>query len=142
MVPNPASRCPFHVRCDKQPFKIKTTHRPFEKTHIPVFSLVFRLSPFLSNVIQSYREPSILKSSLKISTRRKYDQRRFIIEESASLNGGKRTIFIETVTPGTSVPPHFPTRFSETLDLVSGSMTVHKTDEPDSEKLEASAQNL
>jgi mannose-6-phosphate isomerase-like protein (cupin superfamily) len=65
-----------------------------------------------------------------------------MIEESASLNGGKRTVFIETMTPGTSVPPHFHKRFSETFDLVSGSMTVYKTDESDIGRLEASAQNL
>jgi hypothetical protein len=77
-----------------------------------------------------------------MSTDRRWDQRGFVIEESATRNGGKRTIFVETMSPGTTVPPHFHTRFSETLDLVKGSMKVYKTDQPDVEKLEASAQTL
>ncbi|KAH7364047.1 hypothetical protein BKA65DRAFT_490295 [Rhexocercosporidium sp. MPI-PUGE-AT-0058] len=77
-----------------------------------------------------------------MSTDRRWDQRGFVIEESATSNGGKRTIFVETMSPGTTVPPHFHTRFSETLDLVKGSMKVYKTDQPDLEKLEASAQTL
>ena len=77
-----------------------------------------------------------------MSTDRRWDERRFLIEESATENGGKRTIFVETMTPGTSVPPHYHTRFSETFDLVSGSMTVYQTDQPDVEVLEKSALSL
>ena len=73
---------------------------------------------------------------------RRWDERRFLIEESATENGGKRTIFVETMTPGTSVPPHYHTRFSETFDLISGSMTVYQTDQPDVEVLEKSALSL
>src|ERR1039457_3400965 len=46
------------------------------------------------------------------------------------------------MSPGTSVPPHFHTRFSETFDLVKGSMKVYKTKQPDVDKLESSAQSL
>ena len=77
-----------------------------------------------------------------MSTDRRWDERRFTIEESAALNGGKRTVFIETMTPGTSVPPHYHTRFSETFDLISGSMTVYKTDQPDLDALENSAMKV
>lgn len=78
----------------------------------------------------------------KMSTDRRLDERRFQIEESATANGGKRTTFIETMTPGTSVPPHFHETFSETFDLVSGSMRVYQTDQPDVEILEKSAVSL
>lgn len=77
-----------------------------------------------------------------MSTDRRYDQRKFVIEESASNNGGKRTVFVETMSPGTSVPPHYHTRFSETFDLIKGSMKVYKTDQPDVEKLDASGEIL
>ncbi|EXM20703.1 hypothetical protein RAB80_016529 [Fusarium oxysporum f. sp. vasinfectum] len=77
-----------------------------------------------------------------MSLERRWDQRRFRLEESTTLNDGKRTIFIETMTPGTTVPPHFHTRFSETFDLIEGSISVHKSTDPDVEALEASAQPL
>ncbi|KAF5019119.1 hypothetical protein F66182_8888 [Fusarium sp. NRRL 66182] len=77
-----------------------------------------------------------------MSSERRWDQRRFRLEESTTLNDGKRTIFIETMTPGTTVPPHFHTRFSETFDLVQGSISIYKSDEPDLEALESSAQPL
>ncbi|ENH72111.1 hypothetical protein FOPG_12841 [Fusarium oxysporum f. sp. conglutinans race 2 54008] len=77
-----------------------------------------------------------------MSSERRWDQRRFRLEESTTLNDGKRTIFIETMTPGTTVPPHFHTRFSETFDLIEGSISVHKSTDPDVEALEASAQPL
>lgn len=77
-----------------------------------------------------------------MSAERRWDERRFQLEESTTLNGGARTIFIEAMTPGTTVPPHFHTRFSETFDLISGSITVYNSGEPDLDALEASAQAL
>ncbi|RBA14573.1 hypothetical protein FPRO05_13384 [Fusarium proliferatum] len=77
-----------------------------------------------------------------MSSERRWDQRRFRLEESTTLNNGKRTIFIETMTPGTAVPPHYHTRFSETFDLIEGSISVYKSTDPDVETLEASAQPL
>ncbi|KAM0554012.1 hypothetical protein ACHAPJ_007087 [Fusarium lateritium] len=77
-----------------------------------------------------------------MSSERRWDQRRFRLEESTTLNNGKRTIFIETMTPGTTVPPHFHTRFSETFDLIEGSIMVHSNTDPDLEKLESSASLL
>ncbi|SCV51640.1 uncharacterized protein FFB14_12109 [Fusarium fujikuroi] len=77
-----------------------------------------------------------------MSSERRWDQRRFRLEESTTLNDGKRTIFIETMTPGTTVPPHYHTRFSETFDLIKGSISVYKSTDPDVEALEASAQPL
>ena len=77
-----------------------------------------------------------------MSAERRWDKRRFQLEESTTLNGGARTIFIESMTPGTTVPPHFHKRFSETFDLISGSISVYKTAEPDLDLLEASAQGL
>ncbi|CAH0028060.1 unnamed protein product [Clonostachys rhizophaga] len=77
-----------------------------------------------------------------MSAERRWEQRRFQLEESTTLNGGARTIFIETMTPGTTVPPHFHSRFSETFDLISGSMSVYDSSEPDLDALEASAQKL
>ncbi|CAG9939915.1 unnamed protein product [Clonostachys rosea f. rosea IK726] len=77
-----------------------------------------------------------------MSAERRWDKRRFQLEESTTLNGGSRTIFIETMTPGTTVPPHFHSRFSETFDLISGSMSVYDSSEPDLDALEASAQKL
>ncbi|CAI6095120.1 unnamed protein product [Clonostachys chloroleuca] len=77
-----------------------------------------------------------------MSAERRWDKRRFQLEESTTLNGGARTIFIETMTPGTTVPPHFHSRFSETFDLISGSMSVYDSSEPDLDALEASAQRL
>lgn len=79
---------------------------------------------------------------LNMSAERRWDQRRFQVEESTTLNGGARTIFIEHMTPGTTVPPHFHNRFSETFDLISGSMSVYSTTTPDIDALEASAQQL
>ncbi|KAF4445372.1 cupin 2 conserved barrel domain [Fusarium acutatum] len=77
-----------------------------------------------------------------MSSERRWDQRRFRLEESTTLNDGKRTIFIETMTPGTTVPPHFHTRFSETFDLIEGSISVYKSTDPNLDALEASAQPL
>jgi hypothetical protein len=77
-----------------------------------------------------------------MSSERRWDQRRFRLEESTTLNNGKRTIFIETMTPGTTVPPHFHTRFSETFDLIEGSISVYSTTQPDDDILESSAQPL
>ncbi|KAM0355085.1 hypothetical protein ACHAPU_000942 [Fusarium lateritium] len=77
-----------------------------------------------------------------MSSERRWDQRRFRLEESTTLNDGKRTTFIETMTPGTTVPPHFHTRFSETFDLIEGSISVYKSTDPDVDALESSAQPL
>ncbi|CAH0054971.1 unnamed protein product [Clonostachys solani] len=77
-----------------------------------------------------------------MSADRRWDKRRFQLEESTTLNGGARTIFIETMTPGTTVPPHFHSRFQETFDLISGSISVYSSSEPDLDALEASAQKL
>ncbi|KAI1063525.1 hypothetical protein LB506_005876 [Fusarium annulatum] len=77
-----------------------------------------------------------------MSSERRWDQRRFRLEESTTLNDGKRTIFIETMTPGTTVPPHYHTRFSETFDLIEGSISVYKSTDPNVEALEASTQPL
>lgn len=77
-----------------------------------------------------------------MSTERRWDQRRFQLEESTTLNGGARTVFIEHMVPGTTVPPHFHSRFSETFDLISGSMLVYSSTEPELDTLEASAQEL
>ena len=46
------------------------------------------------------------------------------------------------MTPGTTVPPHFHTRFSETFDLISGSISVYNSAEPNLDVLEASIQAL
>ena len=46
------------------------------------------------------------------------------------------------MTPGTTVPPHFHTRFSETFDLIEGSIMVHSNTDPDLEKLESLASPL
>lgn len=73
---------------------------------------------------------------------RRWDKRRFQLEESTSLNSGARTIFIESMTPGTTVPPHFHSRFSETFDLINGSITIYNSAEPDLNLLETSAQDL
>lgn len=83
-----------------------------------------------------------MEISIIMSTERRYDQRRFQLQESTTLNGGKRTIFIETMSPGTTVPPHFHLRFSETFDLISGSMSVYSSTEPDLDILESSARDL
>lgn len=77
-----------------------------------------------------------------MSAERRWDKRRFQLEESTTRNGGARTIFIESMTPGTTVPPHFHTRFSETFDLISGSISIYNSAEPDLDLLEASAQPL
>jgi mannose-6-phosphate isomerase-like protein (cupin superfamily) len=77
-----------------------------------------------------------------MSAERRFETRRFQLVESTTRNGGARTIFIETMTPGTAVPPHYHERFSETFDLVTGSMKVYSTGSPDLEALEASAQEL
>lgn len=45
-----------------------------------------------------------------MSAERRWDQRRFHLEESLTQNGGARTVFIEYMTPGTTVPPHYHTR--------------------------------
>lgn len=75
-----------------------------------------------------------------MSTDRRWDQRRFTLEESTTINNGARTVFIEHMTPGTSVPPHVHYRFAETFDLISGSMSVFSSDTPDLDALQASAQ--
>lgn len=77
-----------------------------------------------------------------MSAERRWDTRRFQLEESTTRNGGVRTVFIESMTPGTTVPPHFHTRFAETFDLISGSITVYSSAEPDLNVLEASVQEL
>lgn len=85
-----------------------------------------------------------------MSASRRWDQRRFHLEESTTQNNGARTIFIEHMTPGTTVPPHYHSQFSETFDLISGSMKVYQvlsvddsSKSPDSlAALEASAQEL
>ncbi|OBT57536.1 hypothetical protein VE04_02121 [Pseudogymnoascus sp. 24MN13] len=43
-----------------------------------------------------------------MSAERRWDERHFHLEESTTQNGGARTIFIEHMTPGTTVPPHVP----------------------------------
>ncbi|KAJ4396392.1 hypothetical protein N0V93_000611 [Gnomoniopsis smithogilvyi] len=60
---------------------------------------------------------------------RRWDQRRFHIEESSTQNNGQRTIFIEYMTPGTTVPIHYHDHFSETFDPLSGSITVFSSDQ-------------
>lgn len=77
-----------------------------------------------------------------MSADRRYDSRRYQIEESATQNGGARTIFIETMPPGTTVPPHFHAHFSETFDLVKGSLTVYTSTSPDLDVLGKSAKEL
>ncbi|KAG8165354.1 hypothetical protein KVR01_005629 [Diaporthe batatas] len=62
-----------------------------------------------------------------MSAERRFEQRRFRLEESVTQNAGARTVFIERMTPGTTVPPHYHTRFSETFDLLEGSLTVHSS---------------
>ena len=73
-----------------------------------------------------------------MSAERRWDQRQFHLEESTTQNGGARTIFIEHMTPGTTVPPHYHTRFAETFDLLSGSISVYSSTTPDLDTLEAS----
>jgi mannose-6-phosphate isomerase-like protein (cupin superfamily) len=77
-----------------------------------------------------------------MSAERRYDSRRFQIEESTTQNGGAHTIFIETMPPGTTVPPHFHTRFAETFDLIRGSITVYTSTTPDLNVLGTSAKEL
>lgn len=77
-----------------------------------------------------------------MSAERRWDQRHFHLEESTTQNGGARTIFIEHMTPGTTVPPHFHSRFTETFDLISGSISVYSSTTPDLHSLEASARPL
>lgn len=73
-----------------------------------------------------------------------YAQRRYLLEESITTTDGARTTFIEYMTPGTQVPPHYHKLFSETFDLISGPMTVYSSVQPhdqeaDLEALERSA---
>lgn len=77
-----------------------------------------------------------------MSSERRYDQRRYVIEESTTQNNGARTVFIEWMTPGTAVPPHWHNRFSETFDLISGSMSVYSSTDPDLAVLDSKAQKL
>ncbi|KAM3070068.1 hypothetical protein ACMFMF_008419 [Clarireedia jacksonii] len=77
-----------------------------------------------------------------MSADRRWDKRRFQLEESTTLNGGARTVFIEHMTPGTTVPPHFHTRFSETFDLIQGAITIYSSSSPDLDISSASAQEL
>lgn len=64
-----------------------------------------------------------------MSAERRWNQRRFQIEESSTQNKGRRTIFIEYMTPGTTVPIHYHDHFSETFDPISGSITVFLSDQ-------------
>lgn len=82
--------------------------------------------------------------SAKSSAQRRWDQRRFTLEESVHTTGGARTVFVEHMTPGTTVPPHYHTRFSETFDLISGSMSVYSIDPStlDKTKLDTSGADL
>ncbi|KAI7780303.1 hypothetical protein LA080_016151 [Diaporthe eres] len=86
-----------------------------------------------------------------MSAERRFEQRRFHLEESLTQNGGARTVFVEHMTPGTTVPPHYHTRFSETFDLLEGSITVYSSaqaptaagdDGADLDLLERSAQTV
>ncbi|EPS45468.1 hypothetical protein H072_500 [Dactylellina haptotyla CBS 200.50] len=77
-----------------------------------------------------------------MSAERRYEQRRFRLEESTTLNGGARTVFIEHMSPGTTVPPHYHTAFSETFDLISGSMSVFHTTTPSVSTLETTSSPL
>lgn len=54
-----------------------------------------------------------------MSAERRWDQRRFHLEESLTQNGGARTVFIEYMTPGTTVPPHYHTRQYKPLYTVT-----------------------
>ncbi|KAI3392579.1 hypothetical protein diail_5491 [Diaporthe ilicicola] len=65
-----------------------------------------------------------------MSAERRFNQRRFHVEESTTQNGGRRTIFIEHMTPGTTVPPHYHARFAETFDLLEGAITVYSSAPP------------
>lgn len=76
-----------------------------------------------------------------MSAERRWDSH-FHLEESTTQNGGARTIFIEQMTPGLTIPPHFHTRFSETFHLISGSISMYSSTTPDIDALEASAQLL
>lgn len=64
-----------------------------------------------------------------MSADRRWDQRRFQIEESCTQNNGRRTIFIEHMTPGTTVPIHYHDHFSETFDPLAGSITLFSSDQ-------------
>lgn len=77
-----------------------------------------------------------------MSETRRFAERQFILEESLTQNNGARTIFIEHMKPKMTVPPHYHSRFAETFDLISGSMTVYMTDTPDLAALEGSAQEI
>lgn len=83
-------------------------------------------------------------STTKDSAQRRWDKRRYILEESGHTTNGARTTFIEFMTPGTTVPPHYHNRFSETFDLVAGSMSVTSIDPSslDKENLDASGTDL
>jgi len=82
-----------------------------------------------------------------MSAERRWNARRYHLEESTTLNNNRRTVFIEHMTPNTSVPPHYHTRFTETFDLISGSMILYSSSqphssEPDLDALAASSQKL
>lgn len=53
-----------------------------------------------------------------MSAERRFNQRRFHLEESHTQNGGARTVFIEHMTPGTTVPPHYHTRQYKSLYFI------------------------
>ena len=72
----------------------------------------------------------------------RWDRRKFELEESTTLNGSARTVFIEYMAPGTTVSLHFHTRFAETFDLISGSVSVYHSVESDLDALEASGHQL
>lgn len=70
-----------------------------------------------------------------MSAERRWDQRHFRLEESCTQNNGQRTIFIEHMTPGTTVPTHCHEHFSETFDPLSGTISVYTSAGPhDSEE--------
>ncbi|KAH7133884.1 hypothetical protein EDB81DRAFT_805231 [Dactylonectria macrodidyma] len=77
-----------------------------------------------------------------MSSERRWNERRFVLEESTTINDGARTIFINSMTPGTTVPPHFHKCFAETFDLISGSISVYSSNQPDLDILESSAREL
>lgn len=77
-----------------------------------------------------------------MAAERRWNERRFILEESTTLNGGARTVFIEHMTPGTTVPPHWHEQFTETFDLIAGSLSLYSHDTTDIPALEASVQPM
>lgn len=64
-------------------------------------------------------------SATASSAERRWNQRRYQIEESCTQNNNARTVFIEHMTPGTSVPIHQHGHFSEKFAPLSGSLSVY-----------------